>query len=94
MVSSLVDDIWLYLRWLRLGHRDPEEVARRFAFAIYTHPGLRRSFERQEELQKLQDDAFDLPARESNFRDAVKSKLEQLDAISPPIPASKEYVFW
>ena len=94
MASSVVDDIWLYLRWLRLGHRDPEEVARIFAFATCTHPGLRRSFERQVELRKLQDDAFDLPARESDFGDATKPKLEQLDAISPPIPASKEYVFW
>jgi hypothetical protein len=93
VASYVVNDIWLYLRWLRLGHRDPGEVARKFAFVIYTHLGLRHSFERQEELQTLQDNAFDLPVRESNFRDAAKSKLEQLDATSPPIPASKEYVF-
>lgn len=84
----------LFLRWERFGHRDPEEVTRRYAYALYTHPGLRSAFQRQLELQILRDEAFNLPAWDDEFRNLVKSKLEQLDATSPPLPANKEYVFW
>jgi len=86
----------LDIRWERFGHRDSQEVARRYAYALYIHPGLRNAFARNTEFVKQRNQAFKIRAREvvDGFGDSIKSNLKQLDKDVPPIPSRKEYVFW
>ncbi len=82
-----------WLRFERFGHRDPARIERRYAYALYVHPGLRNAFVRYREWEKFRIEAYGMPSQAS-FDDGVEANLKQLDEDGPPLPNRKEYIFW
>ena len=48
----------LFVRYTRLEVNDPDDVARSYAYAIYTHPGLRQAFQRSNTHRAAKKGAF------------------------------------
>jgi hypothetical protein len=65
-----------------------------YAYAIYTHGGLRRAWNNQLEYWRARDSASGAPAIGVNFRDQVDARLAQFDKDAPARPDDKRYVFW
>lgn len=65
-----------------------------YAFALYSHKGLRRAWEHQMEFWRTRDAAVGIVDAGSAFRERVKAKLDQLDDVSPQLQDEKRYVFW
>ena len=84
----------MLLRFYRLNIIDPEVVVRDYAYAIYVHPGLRRAFSLDISYRESQAAAFNMPIFEPAFRSQVILTLDELDKMSPEIPAIKQYIFW
>lgn len=82
-----------WLRFERFGHRDPESIERRYAYALYVHPGLRDAFEGYREWEGFRIEAYGMPLQAS-FDIGVEANLGKLDEDRPPIPDRKQYVFW
>ena len=82
-----------WIRWSRLGPVPPDVAAQRYAYAIYSHPGLRLARERNREYSRKRGAAFG-GSGESSFLQLVDQYLIQLDSDKPPIGDQKNYVFW
>jgi hypothetical protein len=65
-----------------------------YAYALYTHSGLRRAWKNQLEYWSARDSALGVESSGRRFREQVSAYLAQLDNEAPPIPAKKRYVFW
>ncbi len=91
-------DTYFIAHWVRLnsiGGADlGENVARGYAFEIYSHVGLRRAWIEQTEHLRVKDNALGIDDRPSRFQDTVSSTLAQLDKDAPPLPAVKRYILW
>ena len=84
----------IFIRWSRLGPGDQDLVASEFAYALYVFPGLRRAFEANRKFDGLRDEAR---GRENNlapWEEKLLFYLGKFDEERPPIPDSKEYIFW
>ena len=87
----------LFTQWVRrdrIGPVNPEGIARGFAYALYSHPGLRLAREKSRDWSRQEDEAFGLPTGGSGFGESVDEFLAQLDSEKPPISEEKNYVFW
>ena len=71
-----------------------EIVAQRYAFKLYTYPGLRRVYEGKENRRQTHDAAYSRAGNGEPFRIAVDKFLAELDAGSPPAYEKKNYVVW
>ena len=65
-----------------------------YAYALYTHKGLRRAWINQLEYWSARDSALGVDGSGHRFREQVTAQLVQIDKGAPPIPAQKRYVFW
>jgi hypothetical protein len=65
-----------------------------YAYALYSHQGLRRAWEQQMEHVRARDIAANTIDPGTAFRERVNAKLDELDDDSPQLPANKRYVFW
>ena len=65
-----------------------------YAFALYTHPGLRRAWHNQLDYWSARDSALGVDGRGRRFREEVSARLTQLDKSAHPIAQQKRYVFW
>lgn len=71
-----------------------EEPISNYAFALYLHKGLRRTWNTQQDYWQFRDSAFSVADGGNDFRRRVDAKLAQLDKDAPPTPVQKRYVFW
>ena len=97
--AGLVAAVWshyqrYFIRWTRLGPGDPANVASEFAYALYVFPGLRKVFEANQIFTNSRNTARGAADRISPWTSSVVSYLEQYDKEAPPVPDSKEYIFW
>ena len=96
-VESYYVALWIRLR--SIGRNDgrsnaAEEAVDNYAFAIYSHIGLRRAWRAQLVFWRARDSAFDIDDAGGDFRILVDASLQQLDKDAPVLPAEKRYVFW
>ncbi len=84
----------LHIRYRRFGNRDPVSTERRYAFALYMHPGLRQAYFQNIEFRKAVAAAFGQSWGSGIFHDSIQSKLRELDQNSPVVPPEIGYVFW
>ena len=81
-----------WVRWSRIGPIDPNFAAQSFAYAIYSHPGLRRIHLLENSFQQDRASAFDRNEPFYDFVGLVEVYLAELDR-SKPVP-NKQYIFW
>ncbi len=97
--QSMVEAVELHFvaQWVRVGAigggRSAESVIGDYAFAIYSHAGLRQVWMGQGEYWRLRNIASDTGIRGDGFRALVNSSLSQLDKNAPPLPTEIRYVF-
>ena len=84
----------MYVRWNRLGPVDPDESASRFAYALYIFPGLRKAYESAEQFETSLEAARGFGEGITTWESAVDRYLANLDEEQPPMPQTKEYIFW
>ena len=82
------------VRFARLGIDDPEMIAQSYAYAVYSHPGLKELYETSGIYEQSKDAALDSESSKSPFRARVDTNLSKLDQTAPPLPEPKQYVFW
>jgi len=83
----------MYIRFDRLEIGDAERSYRNYAYAIYMHPGLRKSFSNRTDFVAARNESFDV-ASSSPFHRNVATYLDHLDNNPPTIPSEKTYIFW
>lgn len=84
----------LWIRWNLIGPIDADTAAQRYAYALYSHPGLRRAWEKNRNYSREEDEAFGVPSSHVGFFGSVEKYLAKLDAETPTISGEKTYVFW
>jgi hypothetical protein len=84
----------LFIRWGRFGRVDRDEAARAFAYAVYSHPGLRRARKEKLESWSVRDAAFGGALDTGAFHKSVDMHVEHLDSMSPSVESDRRYVFW
>ena len=95
LVEAVEDHLFtLWISWDRLGPRDPDSAVQRYAYALYSHPGLRQAWEQSRDYAREEDSAFKVPSVRSGFFASVDKYLAELDSEEPPISDEKNYVFW
>jgi len=76
------------------GAASRDEPIGNYAFALYTHKGLRRVWITQSDYWRARDAALSDNDGGYGFRSSVAAKLAQLDKDAAAIPDEKRYVFW
>ena len=71
-----------------------ESVSGDYAYAVYTHRGLRQAWKKQLAYWYARNSALSEDTAGGRFRESVNAHLAQLDRESPPLPEEKRYVFW
>ena len=88
----------MMVRFLRLGINDPNIITQSYAYAVYSHAGLRATYETSGNYQASRIAAFSsesgIGAGGGAFRSRVDANLSMIDETAPPPPETKEYVFW
>ena len=85
----------MFLRFERLGIGPAETYARNWAYALYSHSGLRQAYLDGVEYSIQKNAAFERePTPGNGFRVQLMNYLKHLDDRAPPIPRPKRYVFW
>jgi hypothetical protein len=93
VVESYFFDMFLRFRNLDIGSFEP--LARHFAFAVYTYPGLKQAYLSEYESDQVRNQAYgENESRKNDFRDLVMRYLAELENGAPPVPEEKRYVFW
>ena len=65
-----------------------------YAFALYTHVGLRRAWDNQLAYWEARDAALGVKGTGRLFREEVAAHLARFIEQSPPQSKEKRYVFW
>ena len=78
----------------RFGRVDRDEAARAFAYAIYSHPGLRRARKEKLDSWSVRDTAFGGTLDTGSFHKSVDRHVEHLDSKNPSVESDRRYVFW
>ena len=65
----------------------------RYAFALYTHSGLRRAWNSQITYAQARDSALGMDGSGRQFREEVNSHLARFDKNAPPLPTEKRHIF-
>jgi hypothetical protein len=87
----------LFTQWIRrsrIGPTSPDGLARGYAYALYSHPGLRLAWEKNRDWSREEDEAFGVTTGGSGFFESVIDHFANLDSEKPPISDEKNYVFW
>ena len=84
----------MFIRWGRLNVIDPEEAAREFAYAVFTHPGLQQARVAKTEYLRVQNQILGANDDLSPFDSSVETYLRDLNSGSLPVEPQKSYVFW
>ena len=84
----------MYIRFIRIGPGDPDEIMRDFAYAIYIFPGLRRQWEADYEFQDHRDTVLKRSPSILDFRFGTSQHLSDLDKLQPGIPDRRQFIFW
>jgi len=94
--------LYFFALWIRLQNisgvievagRTPDEAAATYAFALYSHKGLRRVWVMQLEYWRVRDSELSMTEAGSVFRNQVNARLAPLDENAPQIPDENRYVF-
>jgi hypothetical protein len=96
-MAELVESYFfdMFLRFRNLGIGSVEPLARDFAFALYTYPGLKQAYISEFESDQIRNQAYgEAQSRIDDFRALVMQYLEELETGAPPVPGDKRYVFW
>jgi hypothetical protein len=92
-----VVESYMFSQWVRrdrIGPANPDSLARRYAYALYSHPGLRLAREKNINWSREEDEAFGVPFGRSSFGESVDDFLAKLDLEKPPISDEKRYIIW
>ena len=81
-----------WVRWDRIGPVDPSYAPESLAYALYSHPGLRRIHDSDNANIADRDAAFDREEPPSEFIGQVVEYLEELDRTNPQ--PNRNYYFW
>ena len=92
-VESYFVSIWRRIAALG-GDISAESTTGDYAYAVYTHKGLRQAWNKQLVYWSARDSALEVDTAGRRFRDSVNAHLARLDREAPPIPAEKRYIFW
>ena len=92
VVESQLFTLWA--RWSRLGPEDPDLAAQEYAYALYSHPGLRSAHETSRKYSQERNETFGRVTFGNGFYDLVDRHLAKLDSANPPIIEEKSYIFW
>jgi hypothetical protein len=84
----------IHIRWNQIGPIASSVASRRYAFALYTYPGLRNA--RSLQLAELEAGGV---ALEGAFTSSLLEReadrfLADYDKSNPPMPQKKSYIFW
>jgi hypothetical protein len=84
----------IYIRWSQIGPMPPEVAARKYAYALYIYPGLRKA--RVDQLEELAAGNVPLSGTftHSSMERQADQFLKEFDEAATPIPSEKTYVFW
>ena len=91
-VESHFVSIWSRRRGL--GGTAANSATGDYAFALYTHTGLRRAWQSQLAYWSTRDFALGVDGSGRPFREEVSAHLAQLDKDAPPVASPKRYVIW
>jgi len=81
-----------WIRWSSIGPIDPDYATEALAFALYSHPGLRRIHMSNATFNRERESAFNRTTPVNDFDGQVIEYLEELDRAKPePI---RQYIFW
>ena len=75
------------------GGQSSEQALNDYAYALYTHKGLRRVWRTQLGYWDARNSSFGLQER-GLFREQIESILIELDEQSAPTPDEIRYIFW
>jgi len=75
------------------GGPSAQQALNDYAYALYTHKGLRRVWRTQFSYWDTRNSAYGIERRE-DFRESIESILRQLDERAAPMPEQVRYVFW
>ena len=81
-----------WVRWSRIGPIDPNFAPQSLAYALYSHPGLRRVELSKQAFRRIRDSAYDRTAPINTFDGQVMDYLEELDRTRPE--PTRQYLFW
>jgi hypothetical protein len=85
----------MWRRYQDIGGGPPENSPTGdYAFALYTHIGLRRAWNNQLAYWEARDAALGVEGTGRVFREEVAAHLVRFDKQSPPRSKEKRYVFW
>jgi hypothetical protein len=84
----------VFIRWIRLGPGNPDNVASEFAYALYVFPGMRRAYDANSAFNQFRDEARGFGVSMAPWDETVLRYLAKYDEEMPPIPVAKEYIFW
>jgi hypothetical protein len=84
----------IHIRWNQIGPIASSVASRRYAYALYTYPGLREA--RSVQLAELEAGGV---ALEGAFTSSLLEReadgfLAEYDEAQPPKPPIKSYIFW
>ena len=84
----------VHIRWTQIGPIPAQVASRRYAYALYTYPGLREA--RSLLLGELKAGGVVLEGAftSSGFEREADQFLAEYDQAKPPMPPNKSYVFW
>jgi hypothetical protein len=84
----------IYIRWSQIGPIPKEVASRRYAYALYIYPGLRKA--RVDQLQELADGNVPLSGTFTNslMEREADQFLKEFEEAETPIPSEKTYIFW
>ena len=81
-----------WVRWLSIGPIDPDYAPESLAYALYSHPGLRRIHVSNTAFRQERESVFDHTEAVIDFDGQVLEYLEELDRAKPePI---RQYIGW
>ena len=84
----------IFIRWIRLGPGNPDNVASEFAYALYIFPGMRRAYDANRAFEQSRDKARGFGNSMAPWNTAVLRFLAKYDEEMPPVPVTKQYIFW
>ena len=84
----------MFIRWLRIGPGDPNEIASDFAYALYVFPGIRNLYVAGAKYEMAKNDARGFQTELRGWRSMVDKYVIQFDREQPTIPDEISYMFW
>jgi len=84
----------MFIRWLRIGPGDPNEIASDFAYAIYVFPGIRDLYVVASKYEMAKNDARGFQTELGGWRSMVDMYVAKFDREQPTIPDDISHLYW